>query len=68
METSTTSTVSYTSSAHHKETEVGMRETTLRKELYKMAKSELNEEIAKAAPPPFDFKTIMKEDYTASGL
>lgn len=76
METTTTSGVSYTPSVHLDEFKElrggggggGKRENKLKKELYKLAESELEEEIVKARPPPFDFKTVTKQDFTASGF
>ncbi|XP_011406275.1 PREDICTED: sperm-associated antigen 8-like [Amphimedon queenslandica] len=75
METATTSGVSYTPSVHSDEFkelrgggEGGKRENKLKKELYKLVESELEEEIVKAMPPPFDFKTVTKQDFMASGF
>ena len=76
METTTTSAVSYTPSVYSDEFKElrggggggGKRETKLKKELYKLAESELEEEIVKTMPPPFDFKTVTKQDFTASGF
>lgn len=70
MESDTTSTVSYNPAVHLSvyQPVAGKREEKLQQDLYKLAESQVKEEIALSTPPPINYTTVTKEDYVSGSL
>lgn len=68
METSTTSTLSYSNQPSSERNEKGDRENTLQHKLYKLAEKQVKEEMSDPPILPQEiYKSVTQQDYNKSG-